>query len=122
MGRPIPANLPTYYVPFSSHNAQPTYLPKVGTSLMDIPKSEFDASLDEFSNYYKGAIQQLRGQNFAFFDPPPLHLVHIVTLRSLLNELACLIEIWAYWMAPRLFDFLNLSIVYLIEGTKLYLS
>ena len=28
---------PTYYVPFSSHNARPTYLPKVGTSLMDVP-------------------------------------------------------------------------------------
>ena len=37
MGRPILANLPTYYVPFLSHNARPTYLPKIGTSLMDVP-------------------------------------------------------------------------------------
>ena len=38
IGRPILAYLPTYYVPFQSHNALPTYLPKVGTSLMDVPQ------------------------------------------------------------------------------------
>ena len=36
MGRPIPANLPTFYAPFLSHHALPTYLPKVGKSLMDV--------------------------------------------------------------------------------------
>ena len=37
IGRPFLANLPTYHVPFQSLNALPTYLPKMGTSLMDVP-------------------------------------------------------------------------------------
>ena len=45
MGRPILANLPTYYVPFYSLNAQPTYLPKIGTSLMDVPLGRYFLSL-----------------------------------------------------------------------------
>ena len=40
IGRPFLANLPTYYVPFQSLNALPTYLPKMGTSLMDVPLLE----------------------------------------------------------------------------------
>ena len=35
--RPILANLPTYYVPTLSKVALPTYLPKNGTSLVNVP-------------------------------------------------------------------------------------
>ena len=45
IGRPILANLPTYYVPFQSLNAQPTYLPKIGTSLLDVPQLADQKSL-----------------------------------------------------------------------------
>ena len=41
IGRPILANLLPYYVPFLSHHAQPTYPPKNGTSLMDVPLQNF---------------------------------------------------------------------------------
>ena len=41
IGRPILGNLPTYHVPFLSYHAKPTYLPKNGMSLMDVPKSDF---------------------------------------------------------------------------------
>ena len=37
IGHPILANLPTYYVPFLSYYPRPTYLPKFGMSLMDVP-------------------------------------------------------------------------------------
>ena len=47
IGRPILVNLPPYHVPFSSHHDLPTYLPKKGTSLMDVPLSTFHFSMSQ---------------------------------------------------------------------------
>ena len=85
IGRPILNNLPPCYVPFLSHHAWPTYLPtylpKHGTSLMDVPYtanpnpvrltgyySQFPQGKPCF--HYREPLFSLQGPSFHYRDFP----------------------------------------------------